>query len=473
MKFSRSFLILSHIPLLIPLALFSYHGFFSRYLADDFCTSAYLKQQGFLQSMQFWRLTWSGRYSFYFFMNTLQSLGQWITPFMTGITILTWLAALFLFTRLLLRALNLHESMLLSLFTASLVLFVTLEGAPDIYQSLYWQTGAVTYVFPLVIFTFYGAFLLKKLSENRKIGVTDAAISAGIPLAAGGFSETYVTVQTAAILAFVVLVLLAARGDSRRSGAILLSWGLAGSTAALFLVVGAPGNAARISLIPENIRGFELLFATFQHTWTFTKSALYFNPLPAITALLAPGLLVSILKTQHNDVPAILSFPRKNLLFFLLTIPLLTFLLIASAIAPSLYATADPTQRALITAQFILIASFVVWSLLLGISFRGNVRKYTMLTAPVVLATLILLVFGSVLSLQKTAVTLPDVQNNAALWDRRDREVRAAAAAGADKVEAISLPHLSAGLAELSYHPEDWVNQCFALYYNLKEVSGR
>jgi hypothetical protein len=473
MNLSRISLVFSNITLLIPLGLYSYYGFFSRYLADDFCTSAYLKQLGFLNSMQFWRETWSGRYSFYFFMNLIQSTGHWITPLITAIMIFAWLAALFIFTKLFLRILKLPESKLFTLFFASLILFATLDGAPDIYQSLYWQTGAVTYVFPLVIFTFYGAFLLKKLSVSKRIGVTDAALSTGIPLIAGGFSETFVSVQTAAILALLMLVFVFARGGTRHNGVILLGWGLLGTITALILVVIAPGNAARISIIPDTIRGYELVYATYQHTLLFTKSALYFTPISAATALIAPGLLITSLYQSKNNYPTSQSLSWKKHITILIIIPFLTFFLIAGAITPSLYATADPTQRALITGQFILIFSFAIWSLLFGLFLIENIRKYTLISTPAGLAIVLLLISGSVLSLQKTLSTLPDVQNNAILWDRRDREVREAVSTGAQEIEAISLPHLSPGLAELSTHSDDWINQCFALHYNVKQVSAK
>jgi hypothetical protein len=91
MKFQRPLLLLSNFAVIAPLVAHSYFGLFSRYLADDFCTSGQYKSQGFITSMQFWRLTWSGRYSFYFFMNVSHFIGEWITPYLTGIAIAIWL----------------------------------------------------------------------------------------------------------------------------------------------------------------------------------------------------------------------------------------------------------------------------------------------------------------------------------------------------------------------------------------------
>jgi hypothetical protein len=236
MKFQRPLLLLSNIAVIAPLIAHSYFGLFSRYLADDFCTSAQYKSQGFITSMQFWRLTWSGRYSFYFLMNVSHFIGEWITPYLTGIAIAIWLLALYILFRQLAQIIHIPNSFLPTLLLASIVLFSTLDGAPDIYQSLYWQTGLVTYVVPLLILTSYGAWTLNRIAKETPISRVEIAVSAGITFVAGGFSETYVTLQIIIVLTFLVAVYLFIRGESRRSGLLFLGSGLFGGIAALILV---------------------------------------------------------------------------------------------------------------------------------------------------------------------------------------------------------------------------------------------
>jgi hypothetical protein len=132
--------------------------------------------------------------------------------------------------------------------------------------------------------------------------------------------------------------------------------------------------------------------------------------------------------------------------------------------APSFYATADyPAERALITAQFILILAFTSWSLLLGIFYRWHFRKTSDPFSPnFSFHRIIPYLQGLITSSQQILGRLPDAQMFASLWDARDHNIRQEVASGATEISAVSLPHISPGLAELSTDPNDWVNRCLA-----------
>ena len=473
MKFQRPLLLLSNFAVIAPLIAHTYFGLFSRYLADDFCTAGQYKSQGFITSMEFWRLTWSGRYSFYFLMNVSHLIGLWITPFLTGIAIGIWLLTLYILFRQLAQIIPIPNSFLPTLLLAGIALFSTLDGAPDIYQSLYWQTGLVTYVVPLLILTSYGAWTLNRIAKDAPISRVEIAASAGITFVAGGFSETYVTLQIIIVLILLVAVTLFIRGEKRRSGLLFLGSGLFGGIAASILVTTAPGNAARLSFMLEPLAVPELVYLTFRYPITFAKNALYHTSISSIIALLVPGLLALLLPIRRNLAENI-SFPKRKIFPFLISVPIIAYLLIAVSMAPSFYATATfPVGRVLITAQFILITAFTIWSLLLGITFRpfiGQVPDHS----PIVLGFIVLLlILGAITSSQKTISRLPEAQIVAGLWDVRDKYIRQEVAAGAMEISAVSLPHISPGLAELSTDPNDWVNRCLALSYGLSKVTAK
>jgi hypothetical protein len=473
MKFQKSLLYLANLSLIVPLLVHSYFGLFSRYLADDFCTSGQYKSQGFITSLQFWRLTWSGRYSFYFFMNVSHFIGEWISPYLTGIAIAIWLFTLYILFRQLAHIIHIPNSSLPTLMLAGIVLFLTLDGTPDIYQSLYWQTGLVTYVVPLLFLTGYGALTLNRIAKNAPIRRVEIAVSAGMTFLAGGFSETYVTLQIIIVLILLFVVTLFIRGEKRRSSLLFLGSGLFGGIAALILVTTAPGNAARLSFMLEPLAVPELLYLTFRYPITFAKNALYHSPISSTIALLVPGLLALFLPIRRN-LEQNLPFPKRKIFSFLIIVPIVAYLLIAGSMAPSFYATATfPVERVLITAQFILAFAFTVWSLLLGITFQpyfGNVPRLS----PIVLGfVVLLLISGAFTSSQKTLSRLPEAQIVAGLWDVRDKYIRQEVASGALEISAMSLPHMSPGLAELSTDPNDWVNRCLALNYGLSKVTAK
>jgi hypothetical protein len=473
MRFQRPLLLLSNIAVIAPLIAHTYFGLFSRYLADDFCTSGQYKSQGFITSLQFWRLTWSGRYSFYFLMNVSHFIGQWITPYLTGIAIAIWLLTLYILFRQIAQIIHIPNSFLPLLLLASIVLFSTLDGTPDIYQSLYWQTGLVTYVVPLLFLTGYCGLILNNIAREAPISRVEIAASVGITFVAGGFSETFVSLQIIIVLILLFTVYLFIRGEKRRSGLLFLGSGLLGSVAALILVTTAPGNAARLSFMLEPLAVPELVYLTFRYPVTFVKNTLYHTPISSTIALLVPGLLALFLPTRRNTEESF-AFPKRKIFPFLIIIPFVAYLLIAGSMAPSFYATATfPVERVLITAQFILVTAFTIWSLLLGITFRPYLGKVPDHSAIVLGFIVLLIISGAFTSSQKTLSRLPEAQIVAGLWDARDQSIRQEVAAGAEEISAVSLPHMSPGLAELSTDPNDWVNRCMALSYGLSKVTAK
>jgi hypothetical protein len=467
------FLGLANLLLLIPLALHGYFGSFSRYLADDFCTAGLFNSRGFIPSLQYWYTGWSGRYSFYFFINLAHWIGWWITPYLAALAVLAWVVVLYALTRRFLRLLHASQPALLALLLAGIVCFATLDGAPDIYQSFYWQTGLVTYVVPLLLFTGYASWFLGCIERKPtgRVRWGTLALSAGLTWFAGGFSETYAAVQAAALVVFLLATVSLAKAESRRVGAAILAAGLAGALVALVMILAAPGNAVRMNLMPERLDLPALAFLSLRYSLTFAAKALLNAPTSFLAAILAPGLLAVTFSASNANFPA--ARPSRTSLY-LTGIPAVIYFFIVASVAPAVYATAAyPAERALITAQFILIAGVAAWSLLAGLHLRPFAGCLASRPALIGTIVLLLLLAGTAVSSQKTLNRLPDGQTYAQLWDARDREIRQQAAAGVRDVSAASLPHMSPGLAELSEDPGNWINQCLAISYGLRSVKAK
>ena len=475
-KLQGSLLVLSNALLIIPLVLHGYFGLFSRYLADDFCTAGQFFTQGFLPSIQYWYMNWSGRFSFYFFIDLTHFIGPWITPYLTAATVIVWLVILYALARQSLRIIHVPNPVLQAALLAPIVLFATLAGTPDIYQSLYWQTGLVTYVVPLLFLTSYGVWFLGRVfrEPQERPGWRVWVLSAGITFIAGGFSETYVSMQIAALLIFLIIMASFATGDTRRSGILILSSGLVGALAALFLVVTAPGNTVRLSFMPDRLSIPVLMFWSLRHAAAFSAKSFINAPISSLIPFLIPGLLALSLPKNQNGNAASSSPQRNKVILNLIGIPVIVYLLIVATITPSVFATAAyPAERALITAQFVLICALAFWSLLLGHFLRGYLGKLTAHPTLIWVVIVLLLMSGAIISSQKTRSRLPDAQTFASLWDERDQNIRQEISAGVQKISAASLPHMSPGLGELSKDPNDWVNLCLALSYGLTEVVAK
>lgn len=158
--------------MMIPLGAHAYMGGFSRYIADDFCTLGTLRKLGFLGSQTNWYMNWSGRFSFTFLVNLTQLAGSKLTPILPALTLVIWLVAVTCLILRWQRWLRNTRYIILAFALSGLVIFVTLEGAPNVYQSLYWQTGILTYTLPLVLLTFYLSWMhvfTDRVPENHAV----------------------------------------------------------------------------------------------------------------------------------------------------------------------------------------------------------------------------------------------------------------------------------------------------------------
>ncbi len=223
--------------MMIPLGVHAYLGGFARYIADDFCTLGTLRKLSFLGSQVNWYENWSGRFSFTFIVNLTQLAGPKLTPILPALALALWLLAVIFLILRWQRWLRISRSIILAFALSGLVIFATLEGSPNVYQSLYWQTGMLTYTLPLILLTAYLGWLLFYADElPDKIRHSWAIPASGVAtFVFGGFSETYVSVQTALLIALFILSTIMLRGKKRRQVNAFLGAGIVGS----ILVVGA------------------------------------------------------------------------------------------------------------------------------------------------------------------------------------------------------------------------------------------
>jgi hypothetical protein len=462
---------------LIALAAHAYMGQFSRYIADDFCTAGTLATQGLWQSQQYWYVNWSGRYSFTFFMSLSQLLGSRLTPALPAIALLAWMAASAILLRLMLIGLGRQSGLSLALVLASLLIFGIVQGAPNIYQSLYWQTGMFTYVVPLILWTIYVAWLLALPSkQQRDIDPWMQSLLAAVTaLVIGGFSETFASLQAAALAMGLGLLVLDRKREGSRRLLHPLTAAFAGALLAMVAIIAAPGNAVRAGTLPARQSLLAALFRSLRDGYIFSVWAARNNTVMVILLVAVPLVLIWLFARPVKD--AGLDGRRHMRLFTkVIFIPAATALLVLATIVPYEYGIGSyPDGRVLITSIWVLACGLVLWGISLGelavatVSKRPPARS-AMLILGLVLAGLACrqasLEFSQALQKQQQAVAY------AAAWDKRDEILRAASAGGRGKVEAASLRHMG-GLAELDKDPSVWINRCIAQAYGLDQVVAK
>jgi hypothetical protein len=100
---------------------------------------------------------WSGRFTSNATIMGTVSLGPWSARVVPALVILAWLAALLFLARELASALRIAAAWPALLVSAGGVLVASLAFAPDLFESVYWITGAMTYAVPLIGATVLGS----------------------------------------------------------------------------------------------------------------------------------------------------------------------------------------------------------------------------------------------------------------------------------------------------------------------------
>jgi len=463
---SESLWVIPALMLGIPLALYAFTGLYVRYMADDYCTAAVLGQRGFWGSQLQWYQQWSGRYSFSFLIGLVESIGSRSSSLLTLFFLMIFMVCLVFVLRDVFDRYLTHLRWEMALLLALLIVHATYAGTPDLYQSLFWQTGLLTYSAPLILFMFLLWMLWRVMQRNPKLrSCWPGILVFGIAFIAAGFSETYASMQTAGLLLGVLLMLIRRRSGTFRREVVLA---LIGSLFGVLLMVKAPGNAVRMQLMPARPSWTYVVFYTARHALAFIAKSLLRAPLSNALAFLLPAWLsVWISNNGWFTRHAFLFKPR---IFF--GIILLGYCMIAAAILPSVYATAAyPADRALVTAQFILVITALVSGFLFGswISARSHSPRKML----ILLLVSLLFCAGSVAraSLQGWH-WMYSLQEHARQYQMREDIIAEAKSQGKSKLAVPSLPHLG-GLDEVSDDAENWINNCLESFYGLEEITAR
>ena len=461
------------ILLALPLVLYAWIGFYSRYVADDFWTAGYIRVLGFWEAQRYWYLSWSGRYSFTFLVSLVELLGVGATRWLPVSSLVLWIGALYWFWDGLFRLASLPYSRWIRLSASLLVIYTTMRTLVGWQQAFLWQTGLLTYTVPLIGLTFWSAWFLARLSQPE-VDTPKWHTLLWIALLfwfLGGFSETSLAFQTAVLgLALVFFAVPSRVTPHRRESLLLLSAGLAGSLAALLCVVIAPGNSVRLGQnggihLPQMT---ELISQTFYSAQHYFKNLFTLSIRPMLCILAMPALFAIGFHPRLKQKPT-----RWELLLpigFLLLFPLVILAVYWVCFLPAYVAMrAGPPLRSIVIMFFWLSLTFSIESYVFGVTItklaqwispifqRADILRLIQIGTVVIL--FVLLVIGPLQTAQKLWHILPEYRQFAVEWDIRDRMARQAAANG---IRDIVLPQLS-DLYDLG--PE--AGEQFARYYGL------
>lgn len=409
------------VALACGLAALAWHGSYSRYVTDDFCSAATLHELGLGRAMLHHRATWSGRYSYYAVKGVLESVGPWTARAVPG--------------ALLLSGVVVAAWTLKRWVAAAALVFAIIDASPGLWDAFLWETGSITYTLPLIVLTgWLGLF-------RSEVRLSLACFfSAALMLFAAGFSETTLAAQAA--LAVGLLVSAALRRD-RRSLWIAAS-GLAATALGFVIVVTAPGNAVRAGGLPPHPALVDAAATTIALANGFVGSDLFGNPAALLLALVAGALLCDQLSTkQAGNVFAIAAMGYVATFF------------------PSAWALAgSPPPRVLHVSGAFALVTLATLGTMAGTRLRHYRAWRPLLT--------VLLVVCALIPLQRTTARLRamrDARTNAARLDALGAGLRQR------RGQAVTLHDpwlLESGV--LHPEPDHWTNRCVSRYYGVQSI---
>jgi hypothetical protein len=440
----------------LPLLMYAVVGWFSRYAADDYCMAAQVVQSGVFQAQSHLYVGWSGRFGATLLITSVEGIGIGAVPLIAPIGLLAWVTATTWALREIARVAGWRLGWLASLVIGVLLVYATLEMTADMAQDVYWQTGLLTYLSPLVFASLFVGWVARGGMSGWPVQL---GVSFGLALLAGGTSETFAAVQVAALAIACLAVWWA---GSRRTLVMLLA-GMLGALVALAIVAAAPGNEVRQSISSRTPLAVALPEAAqFTQGWL----RLTFARPHAVTLALLLCVPAAIAAASARDSRRPIGHPVALVVFGAVAL----LLVLLSAILPAYYALGtNPPGRAQLIPEFVLVCATACAGWWLGSAFAHVLRQPAALGL-MGASLVVLLVLGPLRTAAQAAADITAARAYAANWDQVDSQVRDEQQRG---VEAVSVPPLTPvhNLDFVGPDRGDWFNQCVASYYRVGSIA--
>ena len=447
----------------VAIAVYMYFGTFTRYMSDDYCLLVDLNSGNVFTASWNKYLNSSNRFSNLFVLGIWELLGSNNIAYIPALLIVLWVCGLFWLFNEVNKLYSAKLTAPVLLLSAEILAVFTFYTTPNLFQSVYWRPGQVTYFTPLVLFSFLAAWLVQVLRLNR------STLGHFMPFAflaffIGGLSETIGSFHIAIVSLAIVAVFFLDKSPRRKLALNLLVAILIGALAALLAMLFAPANAIRISEDVPSPGIFVVLSRSLQYSYSFILNTLRVLPTPSL-AVLGISALTSYQFFTERPVGKV--NPRFWLAFVL--IPVLTYALIFAIVAPSAYGQSYPVERVRFPAHFVLNAALISFGICMGYVAAMRI-KLPHFAHQLALLFAILIMFYPFWMIRQPLQTYSVRRIWAQRWDERQEYLYSLIAAGETELVIPSMDGYE-GTKELDLKANFWVNRCAAEYYGVTSIA--
>lgn len=447
----------------IALTVFLVTAIFVRPLGDDYCISARLVNSNPLEAALYKYLNVSNRFSNQLVAAFSDIFGARGVAVLSVLTILLWCSGLLLLLREIAKSLNLRWDKWNGVLIMELITLFSFYTAPNLYQSIYWRPGVMTYFLPLALFLFIFAAILRGARNDNIASYKTLIILFVSAFFIGGLSETAGMFHISLLGLGWLGAYIWNKGTSRRTTLTLLATTLVGSIAALVAMFLTPANSLRVDATdaPGPWTVLERAF-TYAYQFLTSSAATYRLPFALIFGL---ALILVFLGIQSAHFTRTAPAPRTWL--GLIIIPMLVYLVIVATFAPSAYGQSFPLERVRFPAHILMIVMLALEGGLSGwLLAQINFPRWSVAATAIVFA--LLAIYPLWVAFNTWPTTL-EMAGRARAWEGRNTFILQQTAAGEKNIIVGQLPGY-ANVKDLDRSAEHWINRCAAYYYGVDKI---
>jgi hypothetical protein len=437
-----------------------------RYYGDDYCTSSVLNKIGYFEAQIYWYSSWSGRFSYNAFVHFSEIF------YLNSIIILPIILCCFLIISLsflFIKIINTKNTINIIISTIAAILFtgMMIILSPNIYQTLYWQTGSLTYFIPFIFLTAALAlpFDIKNNTKSKNFIIKVIVFSILIFIA-GGFSESYVAMQTT-LLILILGALIIKKINKKKI--IIFIYGTLSSIASMAIILLAPGNKVRQDLLPESQPIFEVIKNTIFGVMDYFKQILNDpNYVASIALLIIVGIIFAFISKNKRSIN------NKNIILEILYIIFSVICLVASIYGPGWLAlSSNPPER----TQFLAIYPVLLCSLILGVSIGFYYRSIrvssfqTGIRGSIIAISLLMIVNLMNFSIITGRETLENIMTYSYAWEIQVESINYQKEKGENDLIIEWIIPLGE-LPDPQESSEGWVNVCMSRFHNVNTIKA-
>lgn len=460
----------------VPLGYMAFLGFYTRYWADDYCYAALFNSHGFIEAItsSYFTVTEfaSNRFSLTLFSGISELFGFNFIRLLPMIMIFIWFVSIFLLLSELIKILKLPLPTSQILFFTSVLVFFSLYLAPNRFQILYWRSGMLPYLAPVILSTLMHYVFLKSLNINRSRCFIYIILFFGCFLV-GGFSETGITPQIILFSTLLVVSKFNIRSINNyfvNKPIYSILFCLSGYIFAFILLLISPPNKLRMVNSNQTYNPITLISKSFTFTQDFIVDMFKSYPVPIFTLLVIFFISGIFFYIENSTSLKKELHPKLVISSFLIPI-IFTYVLLAASIAPSVFAqSAYPEFRALIVATSILLLFYAFVSWIAGKYFSYVLKRiFPTMNNIFLLSIIMLFSLYSVKATLNLIESFPVYKQRAEQWDRRVAFIEHNKKDGILNFQVKGIDSY-AGVVELQTDSSFWINNCAAETFGVNSL---